>query len=96
VAYSLAITLTCADGAAATFRQVLTEITPPSRAEEGSLAFATHQSPDDENVFFVYESYVDEQAYEAHLATPAFKRVEEELFPLVTEREVREYVTLVT
>jgi quinol monooxygenase YgiN len=92
--HTLAITLTCRDGAAETFRRTLSEITPPSRDEPGSLAFVTHQSPEDPNMFFVYESYVDEQAYEAHLASPAFKRVEEELFPLVVERDVRTYVPI--
>jgi quinol monooxygenase YgiN len=91
VAYSLAITLQCQAGAAETFRRVLGEITAGSREEPGGLAFVTHESLEEDNVFLVYESYVDERAYEAHLATPVFKRVEEELFPLVVARDVRTY-----
>jgi quinol monooxygenase YgiN len=94
MAYSLAITLKCQDGEANTFRRVLAEITPPSRAEAGSVAFVTHASLEEDNVFLVYESYVDQGAYEAHLATPAFARVEAELFPLVVERDVRIYESL--
>ena len=94
MAYSLAITIRCQDGAADTFRRVLAEITPPSRAEAGSLAFVTHESLEEDNVFLVYESYVDQQAYDTHLASPAFKRVEAELFPLVVERDVRAYAPI--
>jgi quinol monooxygenase YgiN len=94
MAYALAITLTCQDGEAATFRRVLSEITGPSREEDGNIVFETHQSPDDENVFFVYESYLDEGAYDVHLATPMFKRVETELFPRLADRKVVEYQTI--
>jgi quinol monooxygenase YgiN len=88
MAQAFAITLRCRAGEAETFRRVLAEITEPSRSEEGNIVFQTHQSPDDENLFFVYESYRDLGAYQAHLATPAFKRVEQELFPLLDDREV--------
>jgi autoinducer 2-degrading protein len=94
MAYALAITLRSQDGEAETFRRVLAEITGPSREEEGNLVFETHQSPDDENAFFVYESYTDAAAYDVHLATPMFKRVETELFPLLADRNVQIYDTL--
>ncbi len=94
MAYTLAITLKCQDGAAETFRRVLAEIAPDSRAEEGNIAFVTHESLEEDNVFLVYESYVDERAYEAHLATPGYQRVAAELFPLVVERDVRAYAPL--
>ncbi|UGS35926.1 putative quinol monooxygenase [Capillimicrobium parvum] len=94
MADAYAITLRCHDGDAARFRRVLAEIAGPSRAEEGNVVFETHQAPDDENAFFVYESYRDEAAYEAHLATPWFKRVEEELFPALADRAVQRYVTI--
>lgn len=94
MAYSLAITLRCRDGDRETFRRVLAATTAPSRAEPGSVAWQSHQSVQDPNVFFVYESYRDESAYRAHLATPAFKRVEDELFPLLEDREVCSYTTI--
>ena len=86
-----AIALKCQDGAADTLRTVLSEITADSRAEEGSLAFETYKSLEEQNVFLVHESYVDEEAYNAHLGTPAFPRVERELLPLDAERDVRTY-----
>jgi quinol monooxygenase YgiN len=94
MAYSLTITLRCRDGDQETFRRVLTDTTAPSQAEPGSLAWQSHQSVEDPSLFFIYESYVDENAYRAHLATPAFKRVEDELFPLLADREVRTFVTI--
>jgi|tagenome__1003787_1003787.scaffolds.fasta_scaffold18877776_1 autoinducer 2-degrading protein len=94
MAYTLAITLKCRPGAAETFRRVLGEITSESRDETGNVAFVTHESLEEPDVFLVYESYRDEAAYQAHLATPAFARVEAELFPLVAEREVRAYAPI--
>ena len=41
----------------------------------------------------MYEGY-GEAGYEAHLATPWFKRVEAELFPALADRAVQRYVTI--
>lgn len=95
MAYMLAITLQSRPGSADTFRSVLADITPPSRAEAGNIRFEVARSVDDENTFFVLESYIDEAAYQAHLQTAAFARVEQELFPLLEDRDVRTYATLV-
>jgi quinol monooxygenase YgiN len=94
MAHAFAITLRCRPGAAETFRRVLGEITPECQAEPGSVAWQAHQSLEDGDVFLVYETYVDEAAYGAHLATAAFKRVEDELFPLLADREVRAYASI--
>jgi len=94
VSITYAITIRCEDGAAGLFRSVLAEIAPPSRDEEGCEDFQVHESTEDENVFFVYERYVDEAAYEHHLTTPAFARVKDEVFPRVVERDVQTYRSL--
>lgn len=89
MAFSVMIKLQCADGSAATVRQVLAEITPLSRAEAGSLAFTAHESLEEDNVFFVYETYTDESAYQAHMRMPAFERVQAEVFPHIVARDVQ-------
>ena len=95
MAYLLVIRLRCRDGAAGTFASVLADITPGSRAEPGNLRFEVAQSVDDPNAFVVVESYLDEAAYEAHLRTPGFERVKQELFPLLEDREQQACMTLV-
>lgn len=95
MAYMLAITLRSQDGSADTFCRVLADITPQSRAEPGNVRFEVARSVQDANTFLVVESYVDEAAYQAHLETPAFRRVERELFPLLEDRDAQTYATLV-
>jgi quinol monooxygenase YgiN len=94
MAHAFAITLRCRPGAADTFIRVLGEITAECQAEVGSIVWQAHQSLEDGDVFLVYETYVDEAAYAEHLATPAFQRVERELFPLLADREVRAYAAI--
>jgi quinol monooxygenase YgiN len=58
----------------------------PSRieaGEPGNLAFAVHRSTDDPNEFWLYETWEDEAAVEAHEGGEAFARYKEELRPLV-------------
>jgi quinol monooxygenase YgiN len=51
--------------------------------EPGNLAFAVHRSTDDPNEFWLYETWEDEAAVEAHESGEAFGRYKEELRPLV-------------
>lgn len=41
------------------------------RAEPGCVVFDATRLADDDHRFFVYEEYVDEAAFQAHLANPA-------------------------
>jgi quinol monooxygenase YgiN len=43
---------------------------PLSRAEPGMLMYQPHRDPDDPTVFYLYEQYVDEDAYKAHVESP--------------------------
>ena len=52
--------------------KIIETMTPPSRAEEGCLFYQAHRSPDDPRTFFLYEQYVDESGYEAHMNSPHF------------------------
>ena len=94
MAEMFAITLRCRDDAIDTFRQVLAEVAEPSREEAGNCCFAVAQSAEEPSVFLVVEAYTDSEAYQAHLRTDWFKRVERELFPLLEDRQVSVYRTL--
>lgn len=41
------------------------------RAEPGNVVFDATRLADDPDRFFVYEEYIDEAAFQAHLANPA-------------------------
>lgn len=64
-----------------------------SRAEPGNLTYVVHRSPEDQRVFFLYESYVDSDAYEAHLASSHFQRALTDVIPLLESRERQFYET---
>jgi quinol monooxygenase YgiN len=76
--------------------EVIAEITPPSRAEPGNLFYQAHRAPDDPQLFYLYEQYVDEAAYEAHMDSEHFTRlVKQEAIPeLLEDRERAFYETL--
>jgi len=61
-------------------------LTNPRRIEKGepgNLAFGVHRSTDNPNEFWLYETWVDEAAVEAHESGEAFKQYKEMLRPLV-------------
>ena len=48
-------------------------MTPLSRAEPGMIQYQPHRDPEDPTVFYLYEQYVDEAAYKAHVDSPHFQ-----------------------
>jgi (4S)-4-hydroxy-5-phosphonooxypentane-2,3-dione isomerase len=93
MAYCLAVRWTIKE---AEFDAVLAALGPlveASRAEPGCVVYQAHRSPDDPNVIFLYEQYVDEAAYRAHADSDHFKRYAlEDIFPRreTSERAVYE------
>jgi quinol monooxygenase YgiN len=83
-------------GSAERLLEVIEAMTPPSRAEPGNLVYQAHRSPDDPQLFWLYERYVDEAAYEAHMQSEHFVRlVKEEAIPKLLKDRSREfYVTV--
>lgn len=66
-------------------------LTNPRRieqGEQGNLAFGVHRSTDDPNEFWLYETWVDEAAVQAHESGDAFKQYKETLRPLVEPESV--------
>jgi len=84
------------EGKADRLLEVIEEMTPPSRAEPGNRFYQAARSAEDPDLFFLYEQYVDEAGYEAHMASEHFTRlVKEEAIPELLEDRAREfYVTL--
>jgi quinol monooxygenase YgiN len=76
--------------------EVIAELTGPSRAEPGTLFYQAHRSLDDPRLFYLYEQYVDEAGYQAHMDSEHFTRlVKEEAIPeLLESRERAFYETL--
>ena len=76
--------------------EVIEEMTPPSRAEAGCLFYQAQRSAEDPQLFFLYEQYVDEAGYEAHMDSEHFTRlVKQEAIPdLLADRERAFYTTI--
>ena len=72
--------------------EVIAEMTPPSSAEPGNRFYQAHRAPDDPRLFFLYEQYDDEAAYEAHMDSEHFTRlVKQEAIPDLLEERKREF-----
>ncbi len=84
------------EGKADRLLEVIQEMTPPSRAEEGCRFYQAQRSEEDPNTFFLYEQYVDEAGYQAHMDSEHFTRlVKQEAIPeLLAARERAFYTTI--
>jgi (4S)-4-hydroxy-5-phosphonooxypentane-2,3-dione isomerase len=60
-----------------------------ARAEPGCRTFDVLVDPHDPTKLMLYEVYADEKAFEAHQATPHFKKYLAEAVPLLASRERR-------
>ncbi len=95
MAYVVAAIWRAKEGQADTILRVIEKMTPLSRQEPGCLFYQAHRSPTDPNLFFLYEQYVDEAGYEAHMAAPHFKQyVKGEVIPNLESRERAFYETI--
>ena len=73
-------------------QEIIHEMTEPSRAEPGNLFYQAHRSPEDPQLFYLYEQYVDEDGYQAHMDSEHFTRlVKQEAIPEILEAREREF-----
>ena len=92
MAYVVCAKWTAKEGKEDRLVEIIEEMTPPSRAEPGNVYYQAQRSPDNPRLFFLYEQYVDEGGYEAHMASEHFTRlVKEEAIPDVLEAREREF-----
>jgi quinol monooxygenase YgiN len=61
------------EGKADEIAAVLEKMIPLSRAEPGCRLYMVNRSLEDRRKFLLYEQYVNEDGYKAHMATEAFK-----------------------
>ena len=96
MAYVVSARWRAKEGCEARIAEIVGELRGPSLAEPGCLFYQPHRSPDDPRLFFLYEQYVDEADYRAHMDSEHFTRlVKEEAIPrLLESRERAFYVTL--
>ena len=71
------------------FMKKLLENAGSARKEPGCRTFDVLVDPADKTKVMLYEVYADEKAFEAHQATPHFKKYVAEAVPLVASRERR-------
>ena len=72
--------------------ELIGELGAASRAEPGCLSWLPHRSIAEPRLFWLYEEYADEAAYEVHQETEHFTRlVKEEAIPELLESREREY-----
>jgi quinol monooxygenase YgiN len=50
----------------------LGEMVEPTRAEPGNVDYQVFRDPNDPSLFVLFERYADEDAFDAHRATPHF------------------------
>src|SRR5437763_2225763 len=73
----------------------IAKLIAPSRAEPGCLMYQPHRAVENPRVFYIYEQYIDEAAYEAHGASPHFqKHAIGEGIPLLESRGREFYETI--
>jgi quinol monooxygenase YgiN len=70
---ALAVTWEAKEGEAEAVADILRRMADAVKAEPGTLLFWPHRSPTNERVFFLYELYTDESAFQAHQQTDHFE-----------------------
>ncbi len=76
-------TLTAAPGKADALRAALSGLVAPSRQEPGNLQYVLHEALETPGVFYVYETYKDQAAVDAHMQSPHFQATLAEAGPLL-------------
>lgn len=86
---------TAKEGEADKVEEAIKKLAPLSKQEPGSLFYQAHRDPENTNLFFFYEQYVDEDGYKAHGASEHFQELGfGTAIPLLESREREFYTTL--
>ena len=85
---------TAKEGSADAVEAAIAELVEPARAEPGNLMYQCHRDPENPNVFFFYEQFESEEAYQAHLDSPHMQELGfGRAIPLLESRERHFYTT---
>jgi len=94
MSYCLAVKWTIKKGELDDVLAALRPLTEASRQEPGCLLYQALRDPENENVIFLYEQYLDETAYQAHADSEHFKTYAlEDIFPRRESAERAAYET---
>lgn len=84
----LAVTIVAREGERDALVELFQRMAPLSRAEPGCLRYDAYEDPENADTFFVFEEYVDAEAFAAHRASPHFQEiVVPELLPRIASME---------
>ena len=75
MAYTVSVTWIAKEGEEDAVASALEQLVEPSRAEPGVIHYIPHRDPEDPRRFYIFEHYVDADAYTAHTETEHFKRL---------------------
>ncbi|MCL6438627.1 MAG: antibiotic biosynthesis monooxygenase [Rubrobacteraceae bacterium] len=95
MAYVVSAKWTAKEGEAQRVEEAIRKLVEPSRREPGNLFYQPHRDPGNPNLFYFYEQYEDEEAYEAHVNSEHFQKYGfGEAIPLLESREREFYETM--
>jgi quinol monooxygenase YgiN len=72
--YGVAVTYRSKPGEEEEIANALSQMVGPTRQEPGCLGYEALRSREDPAVFFLFELYADEEAFQAHAAAEYFDR----------------------
>ncbi|MFP7279185.1 putative quinol monooxygenase [Exiguobacterium indicum] len=67
---------------------IIEGVIAPSRAEAGCLTYQAHRAIDNPNVFYFYEQWRDQDAFDQHVASPHYQAYRADSANLVVDRNV--------
>lgn len=86
--FAVAVTWHAKAGAEARIEAIFAEMAALTQAEPGCLMYQPHRSAGSPGMYFIYEQFVDEAAFTAHLASDYYGRlILEQAVPLLEHRE---------
>ncbi|MFL9921531.1 putative quinol monooxygenase [Paraburkholderia fungorum] len=92
--FIITVTFTVHDAHQDDFRRaILANAATSLKEEDGCIVFDVCEAQD-RPVFFLYEKYVDEDAFRLHLAAPHFLAFDRESLPWVREKTVDRFLLL--
>jgi quinol monooxygenase YgiN len=95
MAIVLSATWIAKPGEEETVREALEHLSPASREEPGNLYYQAYQSPEEPNVFRIFEIYADDAAVKAHTEYEHFQTwAAGQAIPALEERRREFYQTL--
>jgi quinol monooxygenase YgiN len=92
MAYVVSAKWRAKEGKEQRLEEIVRELIEPSRAEPGNVMYEPSRSPEDPQLFYLYEQYENEAGYQAHMDSEHFTRlVKEEAIPEILEAREREF-----